>query len=320
MDKETLKYYEKFKSYSLTELYEVERAINKEKYPDRYNYLLAEIESRLSKTDNILNPNHNIETQSSIIYQNYKTSNPVLNIDTFKNLYCDNTPIMTLRGIVYKSFLFIAILFYSAFISWQYIFNRIESSGVGFLSIVIMLINIYMVFTTILIKKYTYLTAPLYAFLQGLLIGCLSRYIEENHPGVVFQSIMITTSIFVILLIIYLFNLIPLNKYFRLGVVSSTISVVIIYLVTYLFHLSGLEFPYLHENDFWGICFCVYSIILAAFNFILDLDFIAHGIAQKAPKYMELYSSFSLTVTLIWLYLERLNLFSKFVKKDNGWV
>ena len=105
MNEENLKYYEKFKNYSLTELYEVERAINKEKYPDRYNYLKAEIETRISKADDSLNHNENIEAQSSNSYQKYRTSNPVLNIDTFKNMYTDKAPTMTLRGVIYKSFL-----------------------------------------------------------------------------------------------------------------------------------------------------------------------------------------------------------------------
>jgi len=44
---------------------------------------------------------------------------------------------------------------------------------------------------------------------------------------------------------------------------------------------------------------------------VLDFDLIERGAQQGAPKYMEWYGAFGLTVTLIWLYLEILRLLSK---------
>ena len=50
---------------------------------------------------------------------------------------------------------------------------------------------------------------------------------------------------------------------------------------------------------------------LAAFNLLLDFDFIEKAAATSAPKYMEWYGAFGLMVTLIWLYLEILRLLMK---------
>ncbi len=44
---------------------------------------------------------------------------------------------------------------------------------------------------------------------------------------------------------------------------------------------------------------------------MMDFDFIAKGVAQRSPKYMEWYSAFGLIVTLVWLYLEILRLLGK---------
>jgi uncharacterized YccA/Bax inhibitor family protein len=50
---------------------------------------------------------------------------------------------------------------------------------------------------------------------------------------------------------------------------------------------------------------------VAALNLVLDFDFIEKGAANGAPKHMEWYGAFGLVVTLVWLYLEILNLLAK---------
>jgi uncharacterized YccA/Bax inhibitor family protein len=50
---------------------------------------------------------------------------------------------------------------------------------------------------------------------------------------------------------------------------------------------------------------------VAAFNLLLDFDFIERASNQGAPKYMEWFGAFGLIVTLVWLYIEFLRLLSK---------
>ena len=52
-------------------------------------------------------------------------------------------------------------------------------------------------------------------------------------------------------------------------------------------------------------------VSIAALNLVMDFDFIAKGVEQRNPKYMEWYSAFGLIVTLVWLYLEILRLLGK---------
>jgi uncharacterized YccA/Bax inhibitor family protein len=65
-----------------------------------------------------------------------------------------------------------------------------------------------------------------------------------------------------------------------------------------------------------GIVFSLIVVTIAALNLVLDFDFIEQGTLQGAPKYMEWYGAFALMVTLIWLYLEILNLLSKLRSRD----
>ena len=63
--------------------------------------------------------------------------------------------------------------------------------------------------------------------------------------------------------------------------------------------------------SFIGIGFSFFVVIIAALNLVLDFDFVEQGVTYGAPKYMEWYAAFGIMVTLVWLYLEILNLLAK---------
>ena len=67
----------------------------------------------------------------------------------------------------------------------------------------------------------------------------------------------------------------------------------------------------LFSNDLPGILFSVFVVGIASLNLVLDFYFIEQGANQGAPKYMEWYGAFGLMITLIWLYIEILNLLMK---------
>lgn len=73
----------------------------------------------------------------------------------------------------------------------------------------------------------------------------------------------------------------------------------------------GVQVPAIYGNSWIGIGFSLFVVAIAALNFIIDFDFIEQGALRGAPKYMEWYGAFALMVTLIWLYIEFLNLLSK---------
>jgi uncharacterized YccA/Bax inhibitor family protein len=68
---------------------------------------------------------------------------------------------------------------------------------------------------------------------------------------------------------------------------------------------------FIHEGGTVGILFSLFVVGIASLNLVMDFDFIAKGVAQRSPKYMEWYSAFGLVVTLVWLYVEILRLFGK---------
>ncbi|MFA6379469.1 MAG: Bax inhibitor-1/YccA family protein, partial [Candidatus Omnitrophota bacterium] len=155
-------------------------------------------------------------------------------------------------------------------------------------------------------------TAPLYALVEGVVIGCISFFFEKLYPGIVIQAVGLTFGTLFALLLAYQSRIIKVTQNFRLGVIAATGGIALYYLASMI--LSGffkIQVPLIHESTPLGIGFSVVVVVIAALNLVLDFDFIEKGAQANAPKYMEWYGAFGLMVTLIWLYLEILRLLAK---------
>ena len=165
---------------------------------------------------------------------------------------------------------------------------------------------------TIFNKKSAPFTVPLYCLAEGLVLGGISAYANSMYPGIANQAIAITFGILAALLFLYKSRLIAATENFKLGVFSATFGILIIYVLNLILSFFGVSFmgP-LFGNGLTGILFSVFVIGIASMNLVLDFDFIENGAEQGAPKYMEWYAAFGLMITLIWLYIEILNLLMK---------
>ena len=73
----------------------------------------------------------------------------------------------------------------------------------------------------------------------------------------------------------------------------------------------GMPVAFMHSTGPLGIGISMVIVVVAALNLVLDFDMIEQGVKNGAPKHMEWYGAFGLLVTLVWLYVEILNLLSK---------
>ena len=169
---------------------------------------------------------------------------------------------------------------------------------------------------TIFKQTWAPVTAPLYALLEGLVIGGVSAIFEAQFPGIVIQAAGLTLGTCLALLLAYKSRLIRATENFKLGVVAATGGIALFYLLTIVLGFFGIRIPLLYSNGWVGIGFSLFVVVIAALNLVLDFDFIEQGAAQGAPKYMEWYGAFGLMVTLIWLYLEMLRLLAKLRSRD----
>ena len=238
-----------------------------------------------------------------------RSGNPALTSKIFLELgRADTANAMTIQGTVNKTGLALLLLMASATLTW----NSPEASGLigvgalgGFIVALITIFN----------KTAAPYTVPVYAVLEGLFLGGISRIFESMYPGIVQQAVFLTFGTLGALLLAYRSGLIKATENFKLGVTAATGGIAFVYLVSIVMGFFGIHFSMIHSSGPMGILFSAFVVVIAALNLVMDFDFIEEGAENGAPKYMEWYGAFGLLVTLIWLYLEILRLLAKLRKR-----
>jgi uncharacterized YccA/Bax inhibitor family protein len=247
-----------------------------------------------------------------------KTSNPALGEKTFSGLSgaryggaIDATARMTLNGTVNKTGLLLLCAFATAAWTWQQFVQSRDVSSVSGLLMVGGIGGFIFAMVTVFKKEWAPVTAPVYALLEGLVLGGLSAVFELRYPGIAIQAVSLTFGTLFVLLLAYRSGMIKVTQKFRLGVVAATGGIMVFYLLQMLLGFFGVRFLAVNGSGTIGIVFSLFIVGIAALNLVLDFDFIERGVNYGAPKYMEWYGAFGIMVTLIWLYLEILRLLTK---------
>ena len=246
-----------------------------------------------------------------ILNENYMSShlslrsgNPVLSKKTFDNTISVSEK-MTIEGTVNKTGVSLLILVGTGYLTFDTL-NPILLVGCGIGGFIFALVTIFK-------KEWAPITVPVYAALQGAMLGGISYMYNYLYDGIVTNAILLTVGILVSLLIAYRSGYIKATENFKLGIFAATGGIAIVYLVNFIMGLFGTGIGVLNINNAspLSIGFSIVVVIIAALNLVLDFDFIEEGAEKGAPKYMEWYGAFGLLVTLIWLYLEILRLLAK---------
>ena len=233
-----------------------------------------------------------------------RSGNPVLSKTTFSNTPAASET-MTINGTVNKTAISLLLLIGTGYLT----FNTVNPG----LLIVCGIGGLILAIVTVFKKEWAPITVPIYAILEGGLLGGISFMYNSLYDGVVTDAIFLTVGILLSLLVAYRSGYIKPTENFKLGIFAATGGIAIVYFVNFVmgFFGSSMGIMQIDNASPMSIGFSVVVVIIAALNLVLDFDFIEEGAEKGAPKYMEWYGAFGLLVTLIWLYLEILRLLAK---------
>jgi uncharacterized YccA/Bax inhibitor family protein len=219
-------------------------------------------------------------------------------------------PTMTISGTVNKAGILMLCVLATAVWSWNQMLTNGPAS-VGGYTMIGAFGGFIVAMVTIFKKEWSPVTAPLYALLEGLVLGGLSAIFDLRYPGIAVQAVGLTFGTLFVLLLAYSSGMIKVTQKFRLGVVAATGGIMLFYLAEMILGFFHVQFLAINGGSTIGIVFSLFVCAIAALNLVLDFDFIEQGVNFGAPKYMEWYGAFGIMVTLVWLYLEILRLLSK---------
>ncbi|OBA80628.1 hypothetical protein A9W99_16395 [Mycobacterium sp. 1164966.3] len=171
-------------------------------------------------------------------------------------------------------------------------------------------------------RKYNPGIVLTYAALEGLFLGALSFLItfpltigskHVSAGALIFQAIVGTIGVFIGMLVVYKTGAIRVTPKFTRMLSAALIGVLILMIaniVLAMFHVGGGEGLGLRSAGPIGIGFSLLCIGIAAFSFLIDFDAADQMIRAGAPAKAAWVTALGLTVTLVWLYVEILNLLS----------
>lgn len=242
-------------------------------------------------------------------------SNPTLREEVFdRNLNNENFGIekaMSTNGTLFKSCILGLLLSATFAYSWW-----LMGTGLADKSGMLTSIGAIGGFITAMIvcfapkNNFLAITTSVYALFEGLFLGGISAMFNAIYPGVVFQAAIGTICTIFCMFILYYTGIIKATSTFYKVVMISTFSIAGIYLLQFVLGFFHLGIPEIFSNSLIGIGFSILCVGIAAFNLIIDFDFI-NRYRDRVPAYFEWYGAFALMVTIVWLYIELLKLFAK---------
>ena len=246
-----------------------------------------------------------------------RTNNPVLRDKTFQNLPAAAVgERMTVNGTIARAGLLLVLMLITGFWTW----NRfmVATVGGGMIAGIEamqpfmwggLIAGLVLAFAGAFKPNWSPVTAPLYALAEGTALGAISAMFEVRYHGIVLQAIMASVGVLAVMLLLYRTGVIKVTQKFRMGVVAATGGILLLYLVQWgLSAFTHYSMSFVNGAGTFGLLFSVFVVCIAALNLVLDFDMIERATAQGAPKYMEWYCAFGLMVTLVWLYIQLLQL------------
>jgi uncharacterized YccA/Bax inhibitor family protein len=216
---------------------------------------------------------------------------------------------LTLDDVITRTITLIATLLIVGAATWAIVPTNAVGGPIAIGVIGALGLGLYMGFT----GKATAVTAVIYAALEGMAMGGISKLFENAYHGIVVQAITGTVMVAGGVLVVYKTGAVRVTPRFTKIVLAATLGAVglmVVNLLASLFHPGGLGLRDGAGSPALAIGFSLLCIVIAAANLIIDFDMIEQSVRRGVDERYGWYLSWGILVTLVWLYLEILRLLS----------
>ncbi|MFG2356946.1 Bax inhibitor-1/YccA family protein [Streptomyces sp. NPDC048521] len=156
-----------------------------------------------------------------------------------------------------------------------------------------------------------------YAAFEGVFLGVISSATSTYiAPGVVVQAVLGTFAVSAGVLIAYRMRWIRVTQRFAGFLAAAATGFLLLLVADLLFSAFGAGNGLGFHSGGLGIVFGVIGILLGAGFLALDFRQVEDAIAYGAPREEAWLAAFGLTTTLVWIYLEVLQVLTIF-NSDN---
>ncbi|MGK2948238.1 MAG: Bax inhibitor-1/YccA family protein [Acidimicrobiales bacterium] len=223
---------------------------------------------------------------------------------------------MTVSGTIWATAALLVLLIGAGVFGWNSVDATLDTVSFPGWLFPVMLGGLGVAILTIFKPELARFTGPVYALLQGAFVGAISAVYNTAYDGIVLQAVGLTIGVFAVMLFLFATRIIKVTDKLRMGIVAATGAIFLVYMVNIVLSFFDASVPFLHDTGPLGIGISLVIVGVAAFNLLLDFDFVERGVAAQLDRKMEWYAAFGLLVTIVWLYLELLRLLAKLQGRD----
>jgi len=260
-------------------------------------------------------------------------ANPVLNDTRFDQIIEANygagasapPKVMTLGGTLSAFGVLLTLLLIGATFGWSQVHQSwvtvtqvdgtqvlVNNSTFPGWTIIALLVALGFGLFTAFKPKFAMITAPLYAIAEGMVLGVISAYYNQQWDGIVVQAVCATLGVVLAVFVLYATRIVKVTQKFVMMTLAATMGVMFMYLIGFILSLfTSDHVMFLQKPSALSIGISLVIIVVGAMNLFVDFAFIEGSVeAGNVPRNMEWYAAFGVTVTIVWLYMEILRLLS----------
>ena len=233
--------------------------------------------------------------------------------------------IVSMKSMAWKSIALCAVTIISAVLSAVLLFHFIDTENANALFTLLMILAfsaIPLIILTVVIMfvpKAAGVLGFIYCVLEGLVMGVTSALIDLIIPGIAIMAFLGTCIVFLVSWAVFRLLGQKLSGNFVKFVITSFISLILLEGIGFILSLFVPVFAEVMSNIWVQLAISAVFVLWASFMILVDLNNMKLLVDNGADKKYEWLAACSLVTTLMWLYLEILELLVKLVliaKKD----
>ena len=253
--------------------------------------------------------------QSRVGSNPYAAPQTNMSPDQLANMYqqpsatAADTGRMTYASVINRSSLVFGLIAIGAIVGWTVaspMQNPILYFGAVVVGLVTGLINAFK-------REPSPVLISVYAAAEGVFLGGLSAMFDMRWPGVAFQAVLATLSVFVVVLALYRSGKVRATPKMTRIVLIAMVGYLVFSLVNFVLMITGaVDGAFGLRSGWLGIAIGVLAVLLASYSLVMDFTSIEEGVRAGAPERYSWTAAFGLAATMIWLYVEILRILAIF--------
>ncbi len=212
---------------------------------------------------------------------------------------------MTVDDVVVRTVGLLGVTVVSGALAWAIVPDRL----LGPVWIMAMLVGLVLGFVISFSRAANPALTSIYAVVEGVFLGLVSKAYESVYAGIVLQAVLATVGVFFTMSLLYRSRVIRATPRFNRIILGCLVGAAVLILGNLLLWALGVSTP-LNGNGPIALLFAAAMVVLGALSFVTDFDLIERSVAAGAPKAVAWTCAFGLLVGLIFVYIYVLRLLS----------